>query len=491
VTGADPRPSGWVRVKFPPEFRPGARDLAARCGWRLKEESAGLLVCTDETYRKTVPRLLIPMRLANRANASDMASYERLARWVPQDQYDPGTPLDAIMAEVEEHKRAATPERVFYALQLALFTAPDSAVPELVRRMSTNCVLHNYPEASVWAVEVAPLFHRRMAALRALFAVEAVPEVVGRGPDLFRGFDSGRGLTSNTTVGFEPYIHPALPAVSPWALGLTAARLGGAIVFLFGDPVLGLQQSSAAAELLQLYRPRFGTKRVCDPDVPSVTAAQAEAFFAWWVDRLNQLFALILDPARFATEDGAHDPTRQFAAVLSLERLFACVQVSLAMSHRDDFTRQTLLFETLDLLEGLRAGSVEPFVTLAAVEKRVAKLEAELPVAAVAVALPRCRAATAALADVATGFYVTERVSEAGVRRRTNGGGWETLSTERASAAYLRLLRNAAHSFMRQARKPEDLSLLAAHNGVLHPALPDLAFLHVLYLLHDLTTLRC
>jgi hypothetical protein len=29
---------------------------------------------------------------------------------------------------------------------------------------------------------------------------------------------------------------------------------------------------------------------------------------------------------------------------------------------------------------------------------------------------------------------------------------------------------------MKQADDPRDLSLLAAHNGVLHPALPELAF---------------
>ena len=52
------------------------------------------------------------------------------------------------------------------------------------------------------------------------------------------------------------------------------------------------------------------------------------------------------------------------------------------------------------------------------------------------------------------------------------------------------MLRNAAHSYMRHADDPRDLSLLAAHNGVLHPALPDLAFLHVLHLLHDPTTVR-
>src|SRR2546425_2146820 len=102
---------GWVHVNFPPEFR-DVRALAEQCGWRVKEDGAGFLVCTNETYHRTAPHLLVAARLADRKNAGDAAAYERFSRWAPQDRYDTGTPLAEVMAEVGEHQRAATSERI-------------------------------------------------------------------------------------------------------------------------------------------------------------------------------------------------------------------------------------------------------------------------------------------------------------------------------------------------------------------------------------------
>src|SRR6266403_421817 len=88
ATGSDAHvaPRGWVRVKLPAEFRVGERGLAERCGWRVKAAGDAFFVCTNESYRKTAPRLLVATRLANYGNAGDSTAYERLARWPPQDQ---------------------------------------------------------------------------------------------------------------------------------------------------------------------------------------------------------------------------------------------------------------------------------------------------------------------------------------------------------------------------------------------------------------------
>src|SRR5438132_1671332 len=50
-------PPGWVRINFPPEFR-NVRGLAERSGWHLRDDGAGVLVCTNETYEKVAPRLV-------------------------------------------------------------------------------------------------------------------------------------------------------------------------------------------------------------------------------------------------------------------------------------------------------------------------------------------------------------------------------------------------------------------------------------------------
>src|SRR5204863_7858366 len=46
-------------------------------------------------------------------------------------------------------------------------------------------------------------------------------------------------------------------------------------------------------------------------------------------ERMKVLFARILDPAQYATARGIHGATRQFAVTLSMERLFARLQVLL------------------------------------------------------------------------------------------------------------------------------------------------------------------
>src|SRR5688572_13728463 len=104
-------------------------------------------------------------------------------------------------------------------------------------------------------------------------------------------------------------------------------------------------------------------------------------------------------PARYTDGNGTHDPRAHFGTLLSLERLFGSLQDLLASTYRDEFARRSLLFDVLDLLEGLRFGD---FRTLLTVRRARAALErvrstgagASLP------ALPTCEAAVDALERV-------------------------------------------------------------------------------------------
>jgi hypothetical protein len=64
--------------------------------------------------------------------------------------------------------------------------------------------------------------------------------------------------------------------------------------------------------------------------------------------------------------------------------------------------------------------------------------------------------------------------------RQRDGVGWQEVPLHSAGQAYLRLIRNATHSFRSMARDPHDVSLLAAHIGAIPDALPDLAFMHLM-----------
>jgi hypothetical protein len=49
---------------------------------------------------------------------------------------------------------------------------------------------------------------------------------------------------------------------------------------------------------------------------------------------------------------------------------------------------------------------------------------------------------------------------------------------------YLGIARNSTHSFRKMARNPDDVSLLAAHDGDIPDAVSDLGFFHLLRFLH-------
>ena len=107
-----------------------------------------------------------------------------------------------------------------------------------------------------------------------------------------------------------------------------------------------------------------------------------------------------------------------------------------------------------------------------------------------AVLLPRCRRAVAALEDLTSGFYLTERIESGQLRLRTKKGGWESVSLDAASAEYLNLIRDAGHTLRQKMTNERDLSLFVANNGEVDPGVADVPFVHLIRLLADPTDLK-
>lgn len=195
-------------------------------------------------------------------------------------------------------------------------------------------------------------------------------------------------------------------AVSPGVYGIAAARTGGVVVLLFGGPILGLREVPAT-ERVQLYRVHPMTSDAAlSAGGPPPTATTLEAFFCWYVGRLNRLFTHVLDPARFRTAAGHHDIGRHFAAALSVERLFLCTPDLLAGVGRLEFIRQLLLFQATTTFADLTRVQGSVLFTLRAARRRLDNLVAALPSEAVTVIAPRCLDALAALEHVQRGFYL-------------------------------------------------------------------------------------
>lgn len=119
----DTRSSKWVRLSIPSRFRMGPQRVAEQCGWRTRSDGDGLLVCLEERFRSSRPRLFQPVRLADQSNAWDESSYELLRSWPAQDEFRGEW---AGMADQEVARRLASPPDRGVALRLAA-SVPDRA----------------------------------------------------------------------------------------------------------------------------------------------------------------------------------------------------------------------------------------------------------------------------------------------------------------------------------------------------------------------------
>jgi hypothetical protein len=478
-------PGGWVRLSYPDRFSMRPAELEQFCGWMTRQRDGQLQARLVENYRRQPTKLLEPTRLATAASADRPSAYDHVARWPGQDDFAPDV-LSMAEAELNRLAELQSREGFWAAFQVDVLTAPDA---DLAGRLQGwyQQIVERFPASSLWAIDVNRWFTARQSVIRGLFASAEAPEILARPPQQFAGLPAARGLMGVSGLGIAPTVEIALAIVAPWVLGIAANRAaGGIVVVLFGRVEAG-RRDSAASELLDLYQPRLLTaaeQRVLA--APSMTAAQAEALLRWWVARLNALFGLALDPASYQDEQGVYHVQRHFGALLSLDRLLACVLGLLVHYRRDEFARKLLLFEALDLLEGLHQPAVEQLCNYTFVDQELKRLEAELPSEVAGLVLPRCRRAAEALRRLQEGFYLHERIESGNIELPRDNGQVQVTALPEAVARYLRVVRNASHTFDEMVRRrPYKISLLAMHDGGLPADLADLAFFHFVRILTD------
>jgi hypothetical protein len=451
--------------------------MANLAGWRLKSSADGShLICLDEWYRKVPPRLLELKPLIDEAGVPAPAM-DNLPGWGGAersiDQARVGNEIDRLLA-------LDTPAAYWAAWQTMVTAATDEVLRKNLPSFHQNTV-DVRAGTSLWLVEVSPVVLKRLAAMRGMFAVNHAPEVVSRDEKDFEGFVSARGLSDGPAFGAGALIDLFCAWQAPWLAGISATRGASSFVTLCGQVWDGVD-NAPAAEPLQLFKHDLlvkgdaqGTPR---PDLAPDTVLSA---FRWWIDRCNELLFRALDPGRFAI-DGEYDPAGQLAVVLSLDRLFASALTGLTSIPRNKFARRLVLFDVLEVLEGLGGGGYDQSCDVRVLREHLDQLRQTLPPEAQAVLLPRCERALDALDEAASGF-IPERVFNNRIRVVNKKGASEDLAIPAAVAAYLRSVRNATHSFRKAVRDPRSLSLLSAHNGELRDELSDIAQFHVLRLL--------
>ena len=346
------------------------------------------------------------------------------------------------------------------------------------------------PASSLWAIEVDQAVNSRRSIVRGLLAAEHAPELMARPDDDFEGFEAGRGLSSAEAVGLGALIDTALVAGAPGVLGINTARVTGMVTLLFGHYESGREQE-VAAELIDLFRPSLITQPTAEPlPIEKLPPHQIEEYIKWWVGGLNRLLGISGDPAMFRKADGSYDPASHLGFQLSLDRLFETIRGILVGTRRDDYTRLILAFQAMDLLNGMQLGRYDALAHPGRVRRIVDRLERKLPPGPAGVLLPRCRRAAEALESLKSGFYLRERTESGQLRVQTKKGDWQSIAIDAATAQYVNLIRDAAHTLREKMSSPNDLSLFVAHNGDVDPSLADVPFVHLVDMLMDPTALE-
>ena len=189
-----------------------------------------------------------------------------------------------------------------------------------------------------------------------------------------------------------------------------------------------------------------------------------------------------------STLTAATSPGRHFTFLLSLERLFSDQHQTLTEAGRNETARLRLAYDALDCIDGMRTLSFADMTTPGEARHALEQLRRALPAAVAKVVLPRCEAAVVALGQVREGFFLCDMVTERGLVGVPGISGDQVLGWDKATAQYLRIDRNSAHSFLTELEpdaEPHKFAVFAAHDGQLSPLLADLALLWVLRLLTE------
>ena len=468
----------WARLDYPSTFRMTPEDMARLCGWRLKRRGADIEICLAEAYEGRAFSGLEVVTIADRRTHADPARYTAFDRLRTQDEYIGGGRVRARVLSLPEVANPSDPQDPWVALRLLYLTTPDRDLAGFVKQQFDG-VLDADPDARLFLVRAAPELQWRIATARSLFAAQFAPRDWVPDPDRLSLFPASSALMRSQLQGLSQYVSAPGLTLSPWISIFIAPRLGGSLAIVLGRPLPGAT-GKQAPELLDVFRPMGYTGLAQRWPAPVLDARQGEATLRWWVQQINALFSMALDPGRFVTADGTYDLAKQLGLLLSLERLFDAVVGVLTHAPRDPYVRLLLMFDTLDLLEGLTPEGWEQMVTASKVAAGLHQLEELLPADVASMLLPRCRAASDALGSLADGFLPSFVIDGSMVAGRAKDGRDERHSRERAAAFLLRALRNSGHSYAEQLRDPRDISVLVAHGGDIPEAVSDLAWLHLL-----------
>lgn len=291
-------------------------------------------------------------------------------------------------------------------------------------------------------------------------------------------FASSEGLYDGIYT-LDAYTAPLLGALTPAIWAFPAARELGVIIYTLGQPLAGTL--GYACELLQLLPNKSATET---SRIPTLSAHASSRAISWWANRLNDLFAVLSDPAIFTDYANSYVPAKHLHALLTVEQLFRRV-FSFQVAYRDTNARQTLLFTALDTLDRLTQRDILTLCDLKFAKKTLARLKSQVPAEAAEILLPGAERGISALERLQDGFFIKRRKATPAIEWVDPELGRQTLEPDDAAAQYVKLLRDATHGHGTKISKHVRLNnaLLTQHNGHVPHELGWLGYMYLLDLM--------
>ncbi|MGW5482935.1 hypothetical protein [Streptomyces sp. NPDC004008] len=467
---------GWIVVDTPVPLATSVTKLLDSAELQHRREGGKLKIRTKESYTQTHPRLLVTRTVKHTGAGFDQLSTlpDRGVCLNPQD-FEPYF----AMLRADETLPARIAE-----FQLTFQTSSLQALPDRLRGFFTERALPALPDSEFMLVDIAGELSQRYTLVRLLHHAAIHPQVATTDPSK----RPGAALATSAIHGLQAFLAPALAVASPYLFGAPSARDHAVGVWLFGTPCPGAEwPSNQLVDALSYGDDRMtGARQRMGQQQPTATAAQFRSFLSWWLEAVNQLLAIAIDPSRFPRpqSSGPYDPARHWQYLASVERLFRDVGEVMLLTEQHETAQLRAAYDALDTLEGMGIGSFDDALKPSQAQKVLGALKQALPADVAAVLLPACQIGVDALGRVKDEFVPSQYLGPSGlVSIPTKKGGTIDRSWDTATSRYLRVDRNSAHSYLKL--DAEEKATLFSHTGRLPRGLANIALLQLAALLTD------
>lgn len=473
----------WVQLPQP--LAALAENIGSGANAQVSRRDGTARMALTEIYQGQAVRSLDhPVQLVV-GEGSDQ-DWARLAE-LPDHSALLGSKLPALRAKAAQmlHEYAESPTLLgllrTFRLLVSLLTPQE--LPLRLRENLHAWTSAQFPDATLYMIKLDRHLGFRIRLAQMATGMVAFPELAV--PEELKGprFQSLEGLVSrDALIGGAPVLQPLLLATAPIMHSIMASRLDCAFILDLGTAIDGHKPESIS--LLGESLPTFSDRNATSlpPQNAATSISDRIAARSWWVSRLNDLFEIVLNPARFA-DDGEYVPGVHLATVVGVFNTFEYVNHLRVRAGQDALGRRLTCFTALDTLEGLNYTAAAALLNPDRARKVLAEVESALPEEVARVLLPVPRRAVNYLVHHRTGFFIP---SWQGQEDITLPGGHQSAKMSRLVADQLRAMRNGHHSF-RKLLQPgsDDHALLTAHTGHFADAIADLPMLYLLHILLD------